>query len=174
MYLWTFFTDSGTPAIGLSPTVDGYDVADLSMELDGVAMTNVGSTGFYSFDASSLDLSKNIVFLADGGATLSGTDRYKTGGIEEFRALSRNVALENLPFEMVLNTDHTTRATGKTVTARIKKDNGSFAACENAVTETGSGWYTISLTKAERDCKVAVINFSSSGCDDRGIILLSE
>ena len=171
MYIWTFFTDAGTPAIGLSPTVDAYDLSDNSKELDGVSMTNVASTGFYSYDASSLDLSKSIVFKADGGVALNGAERWKVGGLTSRPGIGKNIALPNFAFEMILSSDHLTPATGKTVTAKIAKDGGAFATCTNVVTEKSDGWYEIDFTKTEMNADVILLTFSASGCDTRGIVL---
>jgi len=173
-YVYCSFTDAATPAIGLSPVLDAWDLSDSSREIDSASMTNVASSGFYSYDISSLDMSKPLVFRADGGEALVGFERWRWGGIGAFRALRRNVALDNLPFQMVLSTDHVTPATGKTVTAKIKKDAGPFATCTNAVSEISSGWYEISLTKTERDADTTLLSFTATGCDTRGIVLLSE
>ena len=174
-FLWAFWqTDSATAALDLTPYVEGWDLSDNSQELTSASMTNVGSSGFYSFDVSSLDLSLPLVFKADGGSSISGFQRYRAGAIGNFRALKRNVALSNLTFQMTLSADHVSPAIGKTVTAKIKKDNGAFATCTNAVSEISSGWYSIDLKKSERDADVSLLTFTATDCDMRGIILLSE
>jgi hypothetical protein len=80
---------------------------------------------------------------------------------------TKNVALANIPFYLVLSSDHLTPATGKTPTMQISKDGGAFAACTNAAVEVGNGLYTINLTQAEMNCDVVVIKATSATTDQQ-------
>jgi len=82
-------------------------------------------------------------------------------------AMAKNVAKPNFAFYMVLATDHSTPATGKTVTAEISKDGAAFGACSNSAGEVGSGLYKISLTQAEMNADFIALKFTASGCDTR-------
>ena len=55
------------------------------------------------------------------------------------------------PVLIVLASDGTTPATGKTLVITAKKDSGSFASISPTVTERGNGWYDLSLTTAHTD-----------------------
>jgi hypothetical protein len=55
-------------------------------------------------------------------------------------------------------------ATGKTVTATISKDHGSFVSGTNSVTEIGNGFYKITLTAGEMTAASVRLLFTASGC----------
>ena len=75
MLLITFFTDNGIPKTGLSPTIRVRDASDGSLVVTDAAMTEIGD-GFYKYDFTTYDSSKDYTFRADGGAGLNATDRY--------------------------------------------------------------------------------------------------
>jgi len=52
-------------------------------------------------------------------------------------------------FLMVQSGDHTTPATGLTVTVTISKAGGAFGSPAGTVTEVANGWYKIALTTAD-------------------------
>jgi len=52
-------------------------------------------------------------------------------------------------FLMVQSGDHTTPATGLTVTVTLSKAGGAFAAAGGTVTEVANGWYKIALTTTD-------------------------
>lgn len=70
-----YFSNNGSPATGLSPTVRIRDVSDGSLVVTDAAMTEVGD-GFYKYLFSSYNITKAYVIRADGTATLANTDRY--------------------------------------------------------------------------------------------------
>jgi hypothetical protein len=76
-----YYTDSGLPLTGLSPTItirqlDLLDPANIVVNAD--AMIERGS-GFYTYDFASYDTAKNYGFVADGGVALSQFNRYVAG-----------------------------------------------------------------------------------------------
>lgn len=75
MLLLAYFSSSGSPATGLTPTITVRDVSDGSAVVNAQAMTETGS-GFYKYDYAGYDTTKNYVILCAGGITLVGTERY--------------------------------------------------------------------------------------------------
>ena len=93
MNIIAFFTQSGTPKTGLSPTIsiwktDGTNVVNAS------AMTEVAG-GFYVYDFSTYDENIDYCIRADGTNTLSGSDRYlystnETAGVGNILKVEKN------------------------------------------------------------------------------------
>jgi hypothetical protein len=79
-----------------------------------------------------------------------------------------------LPFKMVLSSDHSTPATGKTVTAQISANGGAFVNSINAVTEIGSGWYVINLDFTELSHTVIALKFTASGTDQVDVTIYPD
>lgn len=88
--------------------------------------------------------------------------------------LTKNVAFPNFTFPMVLSSDGRTGATGLTVTATRRIDNGSFAACANAVTEIGSGDYTIDLAASDLNGDAITLRFTATGADTRRVFIITQ
>lgn len=88
--------------------------------------------------------------------------------------ITKNVALSNFEFLMVLSSDHISPATGKTITSQISKDGGAFASMTNSANEVGSGVYKITITQAEMNADVLVLKFTSTSCDQRTITVLTS
>lgn len=77
------FTNSGSPALGLSPTIRIRDVSDGSLVITDEAMTETGD-GNYSYTFADYDLNKNYAVRCDGGAGLPNAERYTFGGNENY------------------------------------------------------------------------------------------
>ncbi len=77
------FTNSGLPALGLSPTIRIRDVSDGSLAITDEAMTETGD-GNYSYTFAAYDLNKNYAIRCDGGAGLPNAERYTFGGNENY------------------------------------------------------------------------------------------
>ena len=73
----------------------------------------------------------------------------------------KNTALNGFTFPMV-NTGGAP-VTGLTVTAQRSLDGGAVANCANAVTEVGSGLYTINLATTDTNANTIAFIFSASG-----------
>jgi hypothetical protein len=56
-----------------------------------------------------------------------------------------------ITFLMVQSADHVTGLTGATVTVTLSKNGGAFASPAGAVTEIGSGWYSLAANATDRD-----------------------
>lgn len=73
MYLTSFFTDGGTPATGLTPTINAWTV-DGSQVITAETMTEVAG-GFYAYNFTGYDSSNEYMFRAEV-PSLSISERY--------------------------------------------------------------------------------------------------
>jgi hypothetical protein len=83
MKITAFFTDSGVPEIGLSPTIRIRDLFDNSLVVIDEPMTEVGD-GHYQYDFITYDTTLDYAIRCDGTATLTNADRYKYAGNENY------------------------------------------------------------------------------------------
>lgn len=88
--------------------------------------------------------------------------------------ITKNVALANFPFLMILASDDITPATGLTVTATRSIDGAAFAACANAVTEISNGWYKISLAASDLNGDTIALRFAAATANDRNITIVTQ
>lgn len=88
--------------------------------------------------------------------------------------IAKNIALSNFNVFMVLSTDHTTGAVGKTISCKISKDGGSFGTSANAVAEISGGMYKIDLTQTEMNADTVTLLFTNDDCDDRVITIYTS
>ena len=85
VYLTAYFFDAGgSPATGLTPTIDVYKVSDDTKVVNAKSMSEIGG-GFYKWLWNSVnnsgtlyDTDNDYVIVADGGTTLIGSARYAT------------------------------------------------------------------------------------------------
>jgi hypothetical protein len=97
---------SGSPSsfTGLTPTFTIFSAGGLtSMTPPGITEGPAGS-GIYMFQYGT---TQSIVFLADGGAALSSTDRYIVGGLDPVQAVDQTIGQPSDSFGTTL-TDPTT------------------------------------------------------------------
>ena len=83
MNILAFFTNSGMPATGLSPTIRIREVPAGTLVVTDAAMTEVGD-GHYSYDYTGYDYLKDYAIRCDGGATLAASERYTYAGNENY------------------------------------------------------------------------------------------
>ena len=79
MHILSFFTNSGDPATGLSPTINIRNVPSGTLAVLAGAMPELGG-GFYYYDFTSYDPAGEYAARVDGGAGLANIDRYKLAG----------------------------------------------------------------------------------------------
>ena len=89
-----FFTDQGTPTTGLSATIDVWE-HDGTHSVNAQSMTEIAG-GWYFYDFTTYDESKDYAIRADGGAGLAATDRYvaasnEIGQVTEDLTLLKNI-----------------------------------------------------------------------------------
>jgi len=79
-------------------------------------------------------------------------------------APKKNVAYSfNVP--MVLDTDHITPQTGKTLTVNVSKDGGGFSAAGASVSEIGNGVYRVTATATDMNADESIFRITATGCD---------
>jgi hypothetical protein len=88
--------------------------------------------------------------------------------------ITKNTALANFMFKMVLASDHVTPATGFTVTATRSLDGAAFGACANAVSEVSVGWYKIDLAAGDTNGNVNVYKFTAATADTTEIMVVTQ
>lgn len=95
------------------------------------------------------------------------------GRVRVQSGVTANASIGNFEFLMVLSSDHVTPATGLTVTATRSIDGGAFAACANAVSEVGSGVYSIDLANTDLNGVTVMLKFSAPNADNRFFELIT-
>jgi hypothetical protein len=75
MFIISHFTESGVAKTGLTPLITIWD-SDATLIINAVAMSEIAG-GFYKYDFTAYDATKNYCFQADGTASLTGAERYK-------------------------------------------------------------------------------------------------
>ncbi len=83
MNIVAFFTSSGVPATGISPTIRVRNVSTGALVVTDQAMTETGD-GFYSYDFSGYDALLDYAIRCDGTATLPAAERYTYAGNESY------------------------------------------------------------------------------------------
>lgn len=76
-----------------------------------------------------------------------------------------------LPFMMMLSSDPTQPAIGKTIAAYTAIDNNDISACTNNVEEKSAGRYMITLTNSEMSGSVITFVASATDCIQRTIFI---
>ena len=102
MNILAFFTNSGFPATGLSPTIRIREVPAGTLVVTDAAMTEVGD-GHYSYDFTAYNYLKDYAIRCDGGATLTSSKRYTYAGNENYIDLLLVKAQPIRPFQIVSN-----------------------------------------------------------------------
>ena len=87
MIINSYFTYGGTPATGLTPTIKIWEVVPgapitYTLVVNSAAVTVGNSDGFYSYDFTTYDSSKNYLVRVDGGSTLPPNERYSIAKVE--------------------------------------------------------------------------------------------
>jgi len=124
------FTSNSIPHTGLSPIIDVFELGSVVTSsthvVPAATMAEIGG-GWYRYDFSSYDPSKNYVFNIDGGSSLSDCDRYKYGGNESYAEdITKTVLEEPL-------VAHATSGSLAESVAMIKADTASIMVSETAV-----------------------------------------
>jgi hypothetical protein len=83
MNILSFFSKAGVPATGLSPTARVLEIPSGVVAVNDQPMTEIAN-GFYVYDFVGYDYTKDYAILCDGGATLTGSERYVVAGNESY------------------------------------------------------------------------------------------
>jgi hypothetical protein len=88
MIINSYFTFGGVPAVGLTPTIKIWEVVagapiTYVLVVNGANVTVGNGDGFYSYDFTLHNTTKNYIVRVDGGNTLPPNERYNIAAIEE-------------------------------------------------------------------------------------------
>lgn len=136
------------------------------------------TTGFYTEQiacttANGFEVGKSYTIYIE--AVVDGV----TGGIAYSftvvgAGLKKNTALAKFAFVMRDSTNHAPAAS-KTVTAIRSIDGAAFAAGTlSAVSEVGSGLYTVDFAAADLNGAVIVLKCTATGCDDTILTIVTN
>lgn len=131
MLLNVFFTDSGVPATGLTPTISVWTSGG-TLSVNGASMTEVAG-GFYYYDFTSYDETEDYFIRADGGASLANADRY-IAGTNEVGQVTSQLTLQDSTSELILGLVQSNfRMTGQTYDG-----NGNLTTAKIVIYPTGT------------------------------------
>jgi len=77
MNIISYFSDSGVPKTGLTPSIT-ITKLDGTVVINSQPMIEV-SNGFYKYDFSAYDEDEDYLISSDGGSALNDSDRYLSG-----------------------------------------------------------------------------------------------
>jgi hypothetical protein len=83
MYIVSFFTESGVPKTGLSATIKAREIPSGTIVINNEAMVEIGD-GFYYYNYTNYDYTKDYAIVSDGSGTLANTERYQAAGNENY------------------------------------------------------------------------------------------
>jgi len=98
MILSTFFTNNGTPATGLTATIDVWTSAGTQV-ITASAMTEIAG-GFYQYDFTAYDPTLDYFIRADGSASLNLNERYIASTNQGMSELDHILGLVQSNFSM--------------------------------------------------------------------------
>lgn len=133
MIINSYFSDGGVPAVGLHPTIRVWRVQhDDNVLVSESAMEEVGD-GFYKFAFSQYESQYGYIFRADGGPTLTATDRYSIAATETVHLQDDqlNAIADRVWDEPVA--DHTSAGTAGEMLAQTKADTKSVVIGQSAL-----------------------------------------
>lgn len=153
----------------LTANVTGNITGNLSGSVGSVTGAVGSVTGSVGSVTGSVGSIAGVTFPSNFGLLSIDSNGY----VKLVGAPKKNAALNGFSFFMALSTDHYTAATGKSITATRSVNGGAFAACANAATEIGGGWYGINLTAADLNGDVISFSFAASGCDTALVTMIT-
>ena len=175
----------GTIASGTHQPQSGDAYARIGA--NGSGLTSLGDSRLANLDATVSSRLASSGYTAPDNASIAGikaktdnlpSDPASASGVSSTvasyakYALPKNTAV-TVPFVMTDSTTHSP-VTGKTVTAQISKDGGSFVSTSGSPVEIGSGAYKVALTSSETNCTSVHLRLTASGCDDQHIIMFTQ
>ena len=162
------FTTEATARNFLYGTLSAIKVKTDNLPTDPTDASDVAA----SFSTVNSTLSTISGFLdTEIAAILADTTQIKADLPQQ---ITKNTALANFPFKMVLSSDHVTAATGLAITATRSLDGAAFAACANSASEIGGGMYKINLAAADLNATTVILRFVGTGADTREVVLFPQ
>ena len=112
------------------------------------------------------DLDVNIASMDADTLNASALATDAVNEISRAIGIQKNTAFPDIPFLMVLTSDHVTPATGLTVTGTMRIDNASFVAVNGTITEVANGIYEFDALAADTNGAKITYRFISATADD--------
>jgi len=133
MNIVAYFTNTGTPATGLSPTIRIRNVATGALVVTDAAMTEIGD-GWYKYDFTTYDPTLDYAIRCDGTAALTAPDRYVFAGNDSFRTDIRDAILSDSTAFPGANVDASIAANAVLINALNNISTGDvLAQCTSAL-----------------------------------------
>jgi hypothetical protein len=153
-------------------TVDTV-VDAIKVKTDYLPSATAGTAGGVFIAGANAATSVSTALTANITGNLSGSVGSVTGSIGSV-ALKKNTALAKFPFVMRDTVNHAP-ATGLTVTAVRSIDGAAFGAGSlSAVTELGSGVYTVDFAGADLNGATVLLKCTAAGADDLLLTILTN
>ena len=112
------------------------------------------------------DLDVNVASMDADTLNASALATDAVNEISRAIGIQKNTAFPDIPFLMVLTSDHVTPATGLTVTGTMRIDNASFVAVNGTITEVANGIYEFDALAADTNGDKITYRFISATADD--------
>ena len=149
------------------------DVDAIKTKTDFLPSATAGTAGGVFIAGANAATSVSTALTANITGNLSGSVGSVTGSIGSV-ALKKNTALAKFPFVMRDSTNHAP-ATGLTVTATRSIDGAAFGAGSlSAVTELGSGVYTVDFAGADLNGATVLLKCTAAGADDLLLTIITN
>lgn len=153
-------------------TVDTV-VDAIKAKTDYLPSATAGTAGGVFIAGANAATSVSTALTANITGNLSGSVGSVTGAIGSV-ALKKNTALAKFPFVMRDTVNHAP-ATGLTVTAVRSIDGAAFGAGSlSAVTELGSGVYTVDFAGADLNGATVLLKCTAAGADDLLLTIITN
>ena len=99
----------------------------------------------------------------NGSTVVADADGASSGQLAQFLPvrMARGTMVQNFPFKMVSSADHASAFTSGVVSGQISRDGGIFTALQSGtISETGLGWYRVTLTSGDLNANTAALTFT--------------
>ena len=156
------FTSSGIPMVGLTPTIDIFELSATpgggSTHVVSAGVTTAVGMGWYRYDFLTYSPTRSYLFTFDGGASLSNYERYLSGGNDSY--------VEDISTQ-VWNTnavDYTISGSTGLVLNQIKADTSSIAISETALTALLNTLLKYERNRTKIDVAAATMTIFDDDC----------
>lgn len=160
--LTVHFTTSGLPTIGLTPTIDIYELDPINPNTNTL-IVNDGATveiglGWYRYDFTLYNPTKSYIYTFDGGNTLTDCERFKIGGNESY--------VEDISSEVwnEPSTDHLTAGSTGFLLTQIKSDTTSIMISQVALTSLVNTVLKYERNRTKIDTNAATLTVYDDDC----------
>lgn len=156
------FSSSGIPQPGLSPTIGIYELHATNPAINTLVVASgivaeIGN-GWYRYNFTTYDNTKNYVYTFDGGSSLQACERYKIGGNESY-AEDISVSVWNEPA-----LDHLGTGSTGLVLTQIKSDTASVMISQGALSTLLNTLLKYEKNRTKIDTTAATLTVYDDDC----------